>query len=488
MRWDRYPNFEFVPGALLLVDPQGRIAEINNQAAAPLGYSRDELVGQPAESLIAAPHREKYLRFLANTLSMQRAGPVVSSADLLTRRKDGSEIPTRILFTLAVIENGCHPLNLFAGPDDPLCTNDTLLRTLARFTGLGCASCDGFVLLREDGRIEDCNQEFCGILGYDHEDLLQLNISDLETAEVSGETTRFLQQIPPNGWDRLCTRYRRKTSKAVPLEIVIGHFPLENGRRFVGFVHHDLSGHRSVLLATALEAVPNPVMITDCEGRILWANAAFDRMTGFVPEEYLERTPRLLASGSHPASSYQEMWEKILGGETWRGEITNRHRDGSLYQEAMTITPIRLTGDRISHFVAVKEDLTTRKQADSELRESEERCRSLFQEARDLIFTTDSIGCITSANRAFEVLTGYTSEEVLDMCVFDLIATEQVDFAHQAFELVLSGGLQPYFELRMKTKGSTHLLLEVGCHPITRARVISGVGVIAREVQGPWRS
>jgi len=488
MRWDRYPNFELVPGALLLVDPQGRIAEINNQAAAPLGYSHDELIGQPAESLITVPHRETYLRFLANTLSMQKTGPVVSSADLLARHKDGSGVPTRILFTLAVIENGCHPLNLFASPDDPLCTNDTLLRIIARFAALSCASCDGFILLREDGSIEECNQEFCGLLGYDHDELLQLNISDLEAAEEAGETSRFLQQIPANGWGRLRTTYRKRNSKAVPLETNIGHFPLERGRLFLGFAHHDFSGHRSVLLAAALAAVPNAVMVTDREGKILWANAAFDRMTGFMPEEYLNRTPRLLASGCYSEAFYTEMWQRILGGETWRGEITDRRRDGNLYEEAMTITPIRLAGDQISHFVAVKEDLTARKRADTELQESEERYCALFHGASDVIVTTNYNGRITSANRAFEVLTGYTSEEILGTRVFDLLATEQVDFARQAFESVLSGGYQPYFELQMKTKDSTRVRLEVGCHPISRAGAISGVGVIAREVRGPRRS
>ncbi len=144
----------------------------------------------------------------------------------------------------------------------------------------------------------------------------------------------------------------------MPLEINIGHFPLERGRRFLGFAHHDFSGHRSVLLAEAIAAVPKAVMVTDREGKILWANAAFEGMTGFTPEEYLNRTPRLLASGCHPVEFYRQMWQRILGGETWRGEITNRRRDGSLYPEAMTITPIRFDGDRISHFVAVKEDLT----------------------------------------------------------------------------------------------------------------------------------
>jgi PAS domain S-box-containing protein len=392
------------------------------------------------------------------------------------------------LFTLTVIEDGCHPLNLFASRDDPLCTNETLLRILSRLTALSCASCDGFILLREDGTIEECNQEFCGLLGYHHDELLQLNVTDLETAEVSGETTRFLQQVPENGWDRLRTRYRRKESRPVPLEIDIGHFPLERGRRFLGFAHHDSSGHRSVLLAAALALLPYAVMVTDREGKILWANAAFDSMTGFTPEEYLNRTPRLLASGCHPGEFYREMWQRILGGETWRGGITNRRRDGSLYEEVMTITPVRLAGDRISHFVAVKEDLTTLKRADPALRGSEESYRALFRGASDVIVTTDYNGHITWANRAFEVMTGYMSEEILGARVIDLLAAEQADFARQAFESVLSGGYQPYFELKMKAKDGTHIPLEVGCHPISRAGMIYGVGVIGREVRGPRRS
>lgn len=121
------------------------------------------------------------------------------------------------------------------------------------------------------------------------------------------------------------------------------------------------------LQSTALDAAANAVVITDREGTIRWVNPAFTQLTGYSAEEAIGQTPRILKSGKHDATFYRHLWETILAGKVWHGEIINRRRDGSLYTEEMTITPVRDARGNITHFIAIKQDITARKRAEEEV-------------------------------------------------------------------------------------------------------------------------
>lgn len=122
------------------------------------------------------------------------------------------------------------------------------------------------------------------------------------------------------------------------------------------------------LRTAALEAAANGMVITDTKGRIQWVNPAFTRLTGYSAAEALGQNPRILKSGVHSQPFYKRMWDTILSGQIWAGEVYNRRKDGSIYPEEMTITPIRSPEGEITHFVAVKQDVTERKQREEQLR------------------------------------------------------------------------------------------------------------------------
>jgi diguanylate cyclase (GGDEF)-like protein/PAS domain S-box-containing protein len=116
---------------------------------------------------------------------------------------------------------------------------------------------------------------------------------------------------------------------------------------------------------SALNAAANGIVITDVDGRIEWANQAFSRLTGFSLSEAYGHNPReLVKSGLHDQAFYQRLWDTIQSNKIWRGEIINRRKDGSFYNEDMTITPIVDEQGAITHFIAVKQDITERKLAD----------------------------------------------------------------------------------------------------------------------------
>ena len=133
------------------------------------------------------------------------------------------------------------------------------------------------------------------------------------------------------------------------------------------------------LRTAALEAAANGIVITDRDGQILWVNPAMSRLTGYSLEEFIHQNPRLLKSGIHDRDFYKNLWNTVLAGEVWHGEVINRRKDGSLYTEEQMITPVRTTGGEITHFIAIKQDVTERKRAE----EAERRQRQLAEALRD---------------------------------------------------------------------------------------------------------
>lgn len=124
---------------------------------------------------------------------------------------------------------------------------------------------------------------------------------------------------------------------------------------------------RLALQRIAMESAANAIVITDQNGTVEWVNPAYTRLTGYAAEDVIGGNPRILKSGRQPLPFYADLWETILAGEVWHGELINRRKDGSLYVEEQTITPLRDAQGKISHFVAIKQDITERKQREQEL-------------------------------------------------------------------------------------------------------------------------
>ena len=120
-------------------------------------------------------------------------------------------------------------------------------------------------------------------------------------------------------------------------------------------------------LISAIEQADETILITDSRGIIQYANPAFEKVTGYTPREALGNTPRILKSGEQDNAYYREMWKTITSGETWNGRIVNRKKDGTLYTEEMSISPVRDGSGRTTNYVAVKRDITRMLQLEKQL-------------------------------------------------------------------------------------------------------------------------
>ena len=207
------------------------------------------------------------------------------------------------------------------------------------------------------------------------------------------------------------------------------------GMRIVGLNEELVSARESMRYATekqlhlrsaALEAAANGIMITDRHGTIVWVNHAFTRMTGYSKEEALGKNSRVLKSGEQPEGYYAKLWSTISSGKVWQGEIVNRRKDGTTYTEEMTITPVTqdLGSLTDTYFIAIKQDITERKQAEQALRTSEKRYRLLFERNMAGVFRTTLEGRLLECNHAAARMFGYDSpEEVMALSVTSLYHT-----------------------------------------------------------------
>lgn len=121
------------------------------------------------------------------------------------------------------------------------------------------------------------------------------------------------------------------------------------------------AGEHLQKLRMAVEQSANAIIITDAQGTIEYVNPAFEKCTGYARSEVIGKNPRILKSGEHDASFYRELWTTLTSGKIWHGEMRNRHRNGSIFWESATISPVLNTQGTIVAFIAVKEDITERK-------------------------------------------------------------------------------------------------------------------------------
>ncbi|MFQ5713568.1 MAG: PAS domain S-box protein [Candidatus Scalinduaceae bacterium] len=163
---------------------------------------------------------------------------------------------------------------------------------------------------------------------------------------------------------------------------------LESLESSVEVAEHKKAEEQIRKLSHAIEQSSSIIMITDTKGNIEFVNPKFTQLTGYSREEVIGKTPRVLKSGETSPEVYKELWETITSGNEWRGEFCNKKKSGELYWEFASISPVKNAEGVITNFIAVKEDITERKQMDEELRKLNE---SLEQRAKKLVEKSEKL-------------------------------------------------------------------------------------------------
>lgn len=208
------------------------------------------------------------------------------------------------------------------------------------------------------------------------------------------------------------------------------------------------------LQGAALEASANAIMITDTAGNIQWVNPAFTSLTGYSAAEITGKNPRVLKSGRQKREFYKDLWDTILAGKTWHGVLVNKRKDGSIYLDEQTITPVLDSQGRVANFIAVKQDITERRRAEEALRESEDRYRALAEASHDMISLLDADGQIRYTNQFAAAQFGALPQELIGKNIADIFPPEVAARQLANIRKTLAEGEPLYVEAPVRFGGS----------------------------------
>jgi len=233
-------------------------------------------------------------------------------------------------------------------------------------------------ILDTNGCIQYANDKFCHISGYEFNELINQSYTITKASlHPNSADHSFSKALTHNEIWHGNIRHKNKSN---------GHYWTDT--TLVPFMNDDNKPYQYVVIQTdvtdifnateklhlqsaALEAAANGIVITDKSAKILWVNSAFTKMTGYTLDDTTNKTPKLLNSGKQTKSFYKDMWDTILNGQSWHGELINKRKDGSLYSEEQSISPVIDNTGKISHFISIKHDITQRQMIEEALRRSQ---------------------------------------------------------------------------------------------------------------------
>ncbi|MGO9239906.1 MAG: PAS domain S-box protein [Bryobacteraceae bacterium] len=225
------------------------------------------------------------------------------------------------------------------------------------------------------GHFVEVNDNACRYLGYTREELLQIGPHDITAPEERFKMKAIREILLAEGQDLFETTNIAKDGRRIPIEVNARLVHLDNSKAVISSVR-DISERRKSeeairSLATAVEQAGETIVITALDGTIQYCNPAFEKITGYSREEAIGQNPRVLKSGKHDREFYERLWAAITQGKVWTGRLTNKKKDGSLYEEDATISPIRDESGNISGYVAIKRDVTEWRQLEDQLRQAQ---------------------------------------------------------------------------------------------------------------------
>ena len=247
------------------------------------------------------------------------------------------------------------------------------------------------------GAVTLCNTAAAEMLGYSPEEMAEHGIHELAHHSHADGSSYPLESCP------MYRAYTDGTPSHVDNEVLwrkdgtafdaeYTSVPIRKDDEIVGavVVFRDIRARKRAeqelrKLSRAVEQSPSVVVITDVQGKIEYVNPKFTEITGYTPEETLGQNPRILNSGAQPEAFYRDLWDAITSGREWHGEFCNRRKDGSVYWESASISPIRNGRGTITNYLAVKEDITDRKRAEAELIEANRVAEQATQAKSDFL-------------------------------------------------------------------------------------------------------
>lgn len=258
---------------------------------------------------------------------------------------------------------------------------EELHRTEQRYRSLIENAPDGIILIGADGRFKFSSPSARRMFGYSEEALHQLELVTLTHPDEQDIVTNLMRSImrgEVEGQPTIEYRFATQTGSWRWISSTFSNALGEAGVEGIVINFRDVTERRQAedtlrLLNRAIEQSPVSVVITDTDSKIQYVNPKFSQVTGYSSEEVIGRNPSILNAQNQSRKFYQQLWETLTSGREWRGEFHNRKKNGDLFWELASISPVTNRKGIVTHYVAVKEDITDRKHLEAEASEQYEQ-------------------------------------------------------------------------------------------------------------------
>lgn len=352
--------FEHTQDVFFQTDLEGVLYEISPSVAQYFGYSRDELIGNPITDLYYDVKERDHL-----VKTLLEKGRVT---DYIMSFRSRSDEILYASMSASLIYNSKGQSDLISGSlrdvTQRIKTEKLLQRSEEKFRALFENHAIVKLLVDpETQQIVDANYSASRFYGYSTEALKQMKIGEI-TAAKPEDLTAQLKKIRSMGYMQYETQHCCNDGSQKDVEVFVSKIEI-SGKEFLYIIVNDITPRKQAenqnwLLSKSIEQSPVGIMITDQHGRVEYVNSRFTRITGHSLLEIKEKKQWFLYTGKYSDKTYSEMWETILSGRDWSGELPVKRKNGEQYWENVSISPVRNEKRQITHVVTICEDITAR--------------------------------------------------------------------------------------------------------------------------------
>jgi len=369
--------YKVVPSAIFTVDQNRRITSWNNKAAEITGYSEEEALGRECTLFCEQPCKEG-----CGLYSDAREKPIVQ-AQATIRRKDG--VMRTILKNVDLLKdldgNIVGGAESFEDITERFVAEQKIKESEEKYRHLVEHANSVILRLDSGGRIIFFNEYAEKFFGFSKEEILGQHVvgTIVPTTDSQGDDIALLIQkilddpenYEINENENICKDGRRVWIRWSN-KVVLNEKTKEKELLSVGSDMTQIKKTQEQLsrLSRAVEYSPATVVVTDPHGDIEYVNPKFCQVTGYTAQEAIGRNPSILKSGEQSTEFYKNLWETILHGDEWRGQFSNKKKNGEIFYEDASISAVRDDKGKIINFIAVKEDVTEKRQTEEKAKEA----------------------------------------------------------------------------------------------------------------------
>jgi PAS domain S-box-containing protein len=426
-------------GIIILDADNGEIVDVNPFVTINLGYSNEELIGKHLweigflKDVISS--KENYLKLLEHEY--------VRYDDLPLRRKDGTSMDVEFFSNVYMVADvkviQCNIRDITARKH----TEDLLHESEDKYRVLAESSPGMIFLIDVNGYITYMNNAGAAPFNVSPKEIIGKHLMDIFPPDIAQQNLAVIQNVINTKYPSHNEREMLFPSGKIWVESRLS--PVLNKENQVvsvlvlsiNITERKMAEKELRKLSRVVEQGPASVVITNREGDIEYVNQKYCDISGYSKEEVIGKNPRILNSGYHDKIYYEELWETLLSGNNWNGEILNKKKNGELYWESALISPLFNNEGDITNFVAIKEDITERKKSEKLISMLAQSLKSI----NEFVSITDMEDKILFVNESYLKTYGYDENELIGKHVSLVISPiNPMNLAGEIFSATRSGG------------------------------------------------